>query len=232
LRDGHERTKPIYRKIKTDKRAAKLRQRDKATKKEDVRKALDHAYLHEKDRYRWLWLLLMDNTTLRVSESLSLKWKDLVEIEGSWFFDLKLSKTAEGIRYVPLNDRLEKWLLPEKGGEEEFVINNSWNKTKSPKDAAGNWTRLIEKKLELEGRINPHAFRHGAGGDLGYELPEGLKKKLMGHAGGMTDHYTREDLKKLREAANVIGTEWQPPATSPLNEEGGEVSPAKKCESP
>ena len=70
---------------------------------------------------------------------------------------------------------------------------------------------MIEKKLELEGRINPHAFRHGAGGDLGYELPEGLKKKLMGHAGGMTDHYTREDLKKLRVAANVIGTEWEPP---------------------
>jgi integrase len=232
LRDGHERTKPIYRKIKTDKRAAKIRQRDKATKKEDVRKALDHAYLHEKDRYRWLWLLLMDNTTLRVSESLSLKWKDLVQIEGSWFFDLQFSKTAEGIRYVPLNDRLEKWLLPEKGREEEYVINNSWNKTKSPKDAAGNWTRLIEKKLELEGRINPHAFRHGAGGDLGYELPEGLKKKLMGHAGGMTDHYTREDLKKLRAAANVIGTEWEPPATSPLKEKTGGMGPTKKRETP
>ena len=214
LRDGQERTKPIYRKIKTDKRTAKLRQRDKATKKEDVKKAIDHAYLNEKDRYRWLWLLLMDNTTLRVSESLSLKWKDLVQIEGSWFFDLQFSKTAEGIRYVPLNDCLEKWLLPEKANEEDFVINNSWNKTKSPKDAAGNWTRLIEKKLKLEGRINPHAFRHGAGGDLGYELPEGLKKKLMGHAGGMTDHYTREDLKKLRAAANVIGTEWEPPVTS------------------
>ena len=214
LRDGKERAKPIYRKIKTDKRTAKLRQRDKATKKEDVKKALDYAYLNEKDRHRWLWLLLMDNTTLRVSESLSLKWKDLVQIEGSWFFDLQFSKTAEGIRYVPLNNRLEKWLLPEKANEEEFVINNSWNKTKSPKDAAGNWTRLIEKRLNLEGRINPHAFRHGAGGDLGYELPEGLKKKLMGHAVGMTDHYTREDLKKLRAAANVIGTEWEPPVTS------------------
>jgi hypothetical protein len=27
----------------------------------------------------------------------------------------------------------------------------------------------------------------------------------------MTDHYTREDLKKLRAAANVIGTEWEAP---------------------
>ncbi len=214
LQDGLERTKPIYRKIKTDKRTAKLRQRDKATKKEDVKKALDYAYLHEKDRYRWLWLLLSDNTTLRVSESLSLKWKDLVEVDGAWFFDLQSSKTAEGIRYVPLNDRLEKWLLPKRGTEDEYVINNSWNKTKSPKDGAGNWTRSLEKKLKLEGRINPHAFRHGAGGDLGYELPEGIKKKLMGHAGGMTDHYTREDLRKLREAANVIGTEWEPPKTN------------------
>ena len=211
LQDGLERTKPIYRKIKTDKRTAKLRQRDKATKKKDVKKALDYAYLHEKDRFRWLWLLLIDNTTLRVSESLSLKWKDLAEIDGAWFFDLQFSKTAEGIRYVPLNDRLEKWLLPKRGEEDEYVINNSWNQTKSPKDGAGNWTRSLEKKLNLEGRINPHAFRHGAGGDLAYELPEGLKKKLMGHAGGMTDHYTREDLKKLREAADFIGTEWEPP---------------------
>jgi integrase len=211
LRDGQERTKPIYRKIKTDKRAAKLQQRDKATKKNDVRKALDHAYLNEKDRFRWLWLLLMDNTTLRVSESLALRWKDLIEIDGSWFFDLQFSKTAEGIRYVPLNDRLEQWLLPERGQDEDHVINNSWNQTKKPKDGAGNWTRSLEKKLNLVGRINPHAFRHGAGGDLGYELPEGLKKKLMGHAGGMTDHYTREDLAKLRVAANVIGTEWAPP---------------------
>ena len=211
LRDGLERTKPIYRRIKTDKRAAKLQQRDKATKKEDVRKALDHAYLNEKDRFRWLWLLLVDNTTLRVSESLALKWKDLIQIDGSWFFDLQFSKTAEGIRYVPLNDRLEQWLLPERGRDDDHVINNSWNQTKKPKDGAGNWTRSLEKKLNLEGRINPHAFRHGAGGDLGYELPEGLKKKLMGHAGGMTDHYTREDLAKLRAAANVIGTEWAPP---------------------
>ena len=30
----------------------------------------------------------------------------------------------------------------------------------------------------------------------------------------MTDHYTREDLKKLRTAANVIGTEWKPPLIS------------------
>ena len=49
---------------------------------------------------------------------------------------------------------------------------------------------------------------------MGYELPEGLKKKLMGHAGGMTDHYTREDLKKLRAAANVMGTEWEAPVTN------------------
>jgi integrase len=211
LRDGLERTKPIYRKIKTDKRAAKLQQRDKATKKEDVRKALNHAYLNEKDRFRWLWLLLIDNTTLRVSESLALRWKDLIQIDGSWFFDLQFSKTAEGIRYVPLNDRLKQWLLPERGNDADHVINNSWNQTKKPKDGAGNWTRSLEKKLNLVGRINPHSFRHGAGGDLGYELPEGLKKKLMGHAGGMTDHYTREDLAKLRMAANVIGTEWEPP---------------------
>jgi integrase len=212
LRDGIARSKPLYRKVKNDRREEKLRQRDKAAKREDVKLALDYAYLHEKDRFRWLWLLLVNNTTLRVSESLSLKWKDLIELEGAWYFDLKFSKTAEGIRYVPLNSRLEKWLLPSRGRDGEYVINNNWPNCKNPRNGPGNWTRLLEKKLNLDGRLNPHAFRHAAGGDLTYELPEGIKKKLMGHSGGITDHYTREDLKKLREAAEHIGIAWEPPA--------------------
>jgi integrase len=212
LRDGIERNKPLYRKIKNDKREAKLRQRDKAAKREDIKAALDYAYLYEKDRYRWQWLLLVNNTTLRVGESLSLKWKDLIELEGAWYFDLKFSKTAEGIRYVPLNSRLEKWLLPERGGDDEYVINNNWPFCKNPRNGPGNWTRLLEKKLNLNGRLNPHSFRHAAGGDLTYELPEGIKKKLMGHSGGITDRYTREDLNKLREAAEFIGIQWEPPA--------------------
>ena len=212
LRDGIERSKPLYRKIKSDKREAKLRQRDKAAKREDIKAALDYVYLHEKDRYKWLWLLLLSNTTLRSGESLSLKWKDLIELEGGWYFDLKISKTAEGIRYVPLNSRLEKWLLPERAENEEYVINNNWQFCKNPRNAAGNWTRQLEKKLNLAGRLNPHSFRHAAGGDLTYELPEGIKKKLMGHSGGITDRYTREDLKKLREAAEHIGIDWEPPS--------------------
>jgi integrase len=212
LRDGVERSKPLYSKIKNDKREAKLRQRDKAAKREDIKAALDYAYLHEKDRFRWLWLLLVSNTTLRVGESLSLTWKDLIELEGGWYFDLKFSKTAEGIRYVPLNSRLEKWLLPERAENEEYVINNNWQSCKNPRNAAGNWTRQLEKKLNLAGRLNPHSFRHAAGGDLTYELPEGIKKKLMGHSGGITDRYTREDLKKLREAAEHIGIDWEPPS--------------------
>jgi integrase len=211
LRDGVERSKPLYRKIKNDKREAKLHQRDKAAKREDIKAALDYAYLHEKDRFRWLWLLLVSNTSLRVGESLSLKWKDLIELEGAWYFDLQFSKTAEGIRYVPLNTRLEKWLLPEQGDRNDYVINNSWQSCKSPRSGPGNWSKLPARKLKLTGRLNPHSFRHAAGGDLTYELPEGIKKKLMGHSGGITDRYTREDLKKLREASEHIGINWEPP---------------------
>ena len=188
-----------------------MRQRDKAAKREDIKAALDYAYLHDKDHFRWLWLLLVSNTTLRVGESLSLKWKDLIKFEEAWYFDLQFSKTAEGIRYVPLNSRLEKWLLPERGDGDDYVINNNWQSCKSPRNGPGNWTRSLEKKLNLTGRLNPHSFRHAAGGDLTYELPEGIKKKLMGHSGGITDRYTREDLKKLREASEHIGITWEPP---------------------
>lgn len=207
--DGGNRKVPTYKRRKNDQFAQRLQHRDKATRKDDVKRVLDHCHQNGlKDKL--LWVLLVDNTTLRVGESLSLRWGDLIQQEGHWFFDLKNAKTPSGIRYVPLNTRLIQYLLPERGLDDEPVINNAWQQLKRPRSGPENWCQKIKKKLGLQGTFKPHAFRHGAGGDLGYTQTEHTKKMLMGHKGGITDLYTRADLMRMAEAAEEIGTDWQP----------------------
>ena len=197
-------------------RKAKVRQdKEKATNKDDVKRLLDWAYLEESDKYAWLYVLLIDNTTFRNEEACGLRWGEVVNHDGVWHFDLDDSKTAAGIRKIPLNTRLIKYLLPLKGPDDEFIINNTWPNRKSPKDAVGAFLRKAKKTLGITTRINAHAFRHGAGGDLGYNQTEHVKKLLLGHSGNITDHYTRTDWLKLREAVEIIGTDWEPPAAYP-----------------
>jgi hypothetical protein len=189
--------------------------KDRATNKDDVKRLLDWAYLDEVDKYGWLYVLLIDNTTFRNTEACKLKWGEVVNHDGIWYFDLDDFKTPAGIRKFPLNSRLLKYLLPLKGPDDEYIINNSWPHRKNSKDAVGNFLRKAKEELGITGRINAHAFRHGAGGDLGYNQTEHVKKLLLGHAGNITDHYTRNDALKLREAVETIGTEWEAPAAYP-----------------
>lgn len=197
-------------------RKEKLRQdKDRATNKDDVKRLLDWTYLEVEDKYAWLYVLLIDNTTFRNVEACKLKWGDVVQHEGAWYFDLSDSKTAAGIRKVPLNSRLMKYLLPLRGADDEYIINNAWPHRKSPKDAVGNFLRKAKSILNIDARLNAHAFRHGAGGDLGYTQTEHVKKLLLGHAGNITDHYTRNDWIQLREAVEAIGTAWSPPNVYP-----------------
>ena len=189
--------------------------KDKATDKDEVQRLLDYAYLDYEDKYAWLFVLLIDNTGLRNSEALGLKWRDVVQQDGIWFLDLQDSKTAAGIRRLPLNSRLLKYLLPFKGADDEFIINNKWPHWKNPKDASGNFLRQARKALGLEGRVNAHAFRHGAGGDLGYTQTEHIKITLMGHAGKQTDQYSRREWLELRKAVEHIGTDWEAPSEYP-----------------
>ena len=209
---------PSWERIKESRAQQKERVRkdkDRATDKNEVKLLLDYAYTVHEDKYAWLYVFLLDNTTLRNSEALSLKWKHVVQRDGIWFIDLQDSKTVAGIRRLPLNSRLTKYMLPLKGADDEYVINNSWPHWKNPKDGSGNFLRQARKALGIGGRINAHAFRHGAGGDLGYTQTEHIKITLMGHAGKQTDQYSRREWLELRKAVEAIGTDWTPPSAFP-----------------
>ncbi len=218
--DADRIAEPSWERIKETKAQQKEKVRkdkDKATDKDEVKRLLDYAYLEYEDKYAWLFVLLIDNAGLRNSEALGLRWRDVVQQDGIWFLDLQDSKTASGIRRLPLNSRLLKYLLPLKGDDDEFIINNKWPYWKKTKDASGNFLRQARKALGLDGRVNAHAFRHGAGGDLGYTQTEHIKITIMGHAGKQTDQYSRREWIELRKAVEHIGTDWEPPSAFPPN---------------
>jgi len=175
----------------------------KSVDAEDAKKVLKYAA--ENNQGAWRALLILCNSTFRASEVCSLRWGHVKELNGIVYFDLTDSKTVEGIRRFPLNSRLRMHLLPLRESDEQFIVNNTWPDWSRPKDGLGYFLSSAKKTLGIKGRVNPHSFRHAAGGDLGYHLPEHIKKKLMGHAGGLTDHYTREDMKVLADAVEFIG---------------------------
>ena len=115
---------PSWERIKESKAQQKDRTRkdkDKATKKDVVKLLLDYSYTTHQDKYAWLFVLLLDNTTLRNTEALSLKWRNVVQCDGIWFLDVQDSKTAAGIRRIPLNTRLLNYMLPLKGADDEYI---------------------------------------------------------------------------------------------------------------
>ena len=187
-----------------EKKAQKIKARAITVK--DAIKVL--GYAKEKDEYAWRALLILSNSTFRASEVCALRWGNIKELDGIIYFDLTDSKTVAGLRRLPLNSRLRTHLLPLRGSDDEFIINNSWPTWNRPRDGLGHFLTAAKKDLQIAGRTNPHSFRHAAGGDLGYSQPEHIKKKLMGHVGGITDHYTREDMKVLNEAVESIGFDF------------------------
>ena len=137
---------------------------------------------------------------------MDIKWGDVKELDGVIYFDLSESKTVNGIRRHPLNSRLRKHLLPLRKSDDQLVVFH--NKWKRPNDEFSRWLKSAKEDLAIRGNTNAHSFRHAAGGQLGYNCSEHIKMKLMGHSGGMTDRYTREDMKALNDAVEFIGFDF------------------------
>lgn len=160
-------------------------------------------------------VVLLRLTGLRCSEVATLRWCQWIERDDLPFIDLLDSKTPEGIRLVPINNKLKQYLLPYRPASDheqsDFILNNFITKRKQPRHAIGAFLRESKQALNLDGACNAHAFRHAVGGELGYSTREHIKMKILGHEGGMTDHYTREDLHQLSEAMEVVGKNFDIP---------------------
>ena len=145
---------------------------------------------------------------LRNTEAPFLKWEHIrKDPSGTWIIDLLWSKTADGIRLIPINKKLQSILLPRREDPDSYVLPSKIHNVKNIKDWIGDRIRNVIKHLELNGAANAHSYRHALGGDLSYHCTEEVKQKLMGHKGNLTSHYTSEKIKALAEAVEYVGTE-------------------------
>ncbi len=145
---------------------------------------------------------------LRNTEAPFLKWQHIrKDPSGTWMIDLLWSKTADGIRLIPINEKLKSMLLPRRGDPDSYVLPSKIHEVKNIKDWIGNRIRAVADHVKEKGAANAHSYRHAFGGDLSYHCTEEVKQKLMGHKGNLTTHYTSEKMKALATAVEFVGTE-------------------------
>ena len=144
---------------------------------------------------------------LRNTEASFLQWKHIYEDKsGIWVIDLLWSKTADGIRLIPINNKLQEILLPLRSDPESFVLPQRIHNVDNVRDWVGSRLRRARQQTGIEQSANAHSYRHAFGGDLSYHCTLEVKQKLMGHKGNLTSHYTSEKMNDLAEAVEYVGT--------------------------
>ena len=185
--------------IKYKDRNPNKRDRDKFTK-EDI----DRLWKQKDDKYYQIVLMLI-YTGVRISELLELKKENVFLNEQ--YFDVLSSKTENGIRKVPIADKIlpffkawyndtdSKYLLHTEN-REPFKYRNYYDSYFSP----------LMENLGLE--QTPHCCRHTCISMLAEaKVDQTTIKKIVGHSGAMTlteKVYTHLDVKELINAINKI----------------------------
>lgn len=144
----------------------------------------------------WVLAVVLLFTGMRRSELMSLKREDL-DFE-SQFISIKKSKTSNGIRYVPIPDRLVTWVqewldLAPTMKSWEGIIGRYWNvystNGHTPHDCRHTYiTMLVEAGVD-----------------------DRLVKTLVGHAGGVTtDVYTHYSRERMLDTVNNVLNKYLP----------------------
>lgn len=162
--------------------------------------------LAERNKYATIPLMMI-YSGVRVSELLDLK-KANVNLEERWF-DVTASKTAAGIRKVPINDKVypffERWyndskisyLLYSLQGK-HFSYATFYNSNNSP------WNKIME---EINATHKPHDTRHTCATLLtAAGVDKRLINRIIGHEGESLAErvYTHLEIETLRDAINKI----------------------------
>ena len=190
----------------TEKRRRVLRDRERAATDETCMK------MHEAvvDLYPDLLALipLYRLAGLRNTEAPFLQWKHVYQDRsGIWVIDLSWSKTAKGIRLIPVNKKLQEILLPLRGDSEAFVLPERIHDVDNTRGWIGSRLRRARQLAGVKQSANAHSYRHAFGGDLSYHCTQEVKQKLMGHKGNLTAHYTSEKMSELAKAVEFVGSE-------------------------
>ena len=196
----------LLRYSETEKRKKVLKDRERAASDETCMK-MQNAIV---DLYPDLVALipLYRLAGLRNTEAPFLQWKHIYQDRsGIWLIDLLWSKTADGIRLIPINKKLQEILLPLRSEPESFVLPERIHDVDNVRDWVGSRLRRARQLAGVKQLANAHSYRHALGGDLSYHCTQEVKQKLMGHKGNLTSHYTSERMAALAEAVELVGTE-------------------------
>ena len=147
--------------------------------------------------------LMMIYTGVRISELLNLRKSD-VHLNEQWFHIGK-SKTAAGVRDVPIADKVLPFFAEQMQTNGEYLFHNK-NRKYSYDCFLSNYWNGLSSTLDTEHL--PHDTRHTCVSRLAEKrVDQTIIKKIVGHTGAMSvteKVYTHYDIKPLLEAVNLI----------------------------
>lgn len=185
-----------------------LRYRDKNPDRRDHNKferdEVDRLWQVADQPYSQIVLMLIYNGC-RISEFLDLK-KENINLEEQ-YFDVVSSKTENGIRRVPIADKMlpfyKEWY---ESSDCEYLLHTPEHKHFDYRNYYDSYWTPLMKNLGFEHK--PHDTRHTCISMLAEaHVDQTMIKKIVGHSGAMTlteKVYTHLDVEALVEAINQI----------------------------
>jgi integrase len=134
------------------------------------------------DQKRQLLCLLIYTTGMRNSEIARMRPKDIISLETCRFIDIKESKTENGVRLVPLHERVYRKLkdFSKGAGPEDRIFKNCTSVTFS--DANHELARVLKADKEASKNITFYSGRHFWKTLMNSEgLGEEVEEIFMGH---------------------------------------------------
>lgn len=166
---------------------------------------IDIIWKQKEDKYYQIVLMLL-YSEVRISEMLDLK-KENVHLDEQ-YFDVICSKTENGIRKVPIADKVlpyyKAWF--EDNLECEYLLHTPDGKSFQYRNYYDSYFHPLMEQLNIN--RTPHCCRHTCISMLAEAgVNQTIIKKLVGHSGAMTPTekvYTHFDIKELVDAINKI----------------------------
>jgi hypothetical protein len=170
------------------------------------------------DTLKYLLALVIYTTGMRNSEIERALVKDIIKIEGCWFFNVQKSKTQNGVRIVPLHDfvyqKISDYISETGKGAEDFIFSyhgmpNQSTLYKSSNLILGGKLGYDREYLEKH-KITFYSGRHFWKTLMSAEgLGEDIEECFMGHkvSGDVAKRYNHKDKrgqKRIAEKAKEV----------------------------
>ncbi len=155
------------------------------------------------DKYYQIVLMLIYNG-VRVTELLDLKKKD-VHLEEQ-YFNVVSSKTENGIRKVPIADKVLPFYKSWYNSSSEYLLHTEEGGHFQYRNYYDSYFKPLMENLNI--KRTPHCCRHTCISMLAEaHVDQTVIKKIVGHSGAMTlteKVYTHFDIQELIDAVNKI----------------------------